>query len=168
MRFILLAIFLPVALLGPMSAQQSAPAENAAKEGPKVDGLLFFATNDNVPEASEELAEEAKSMDQAMLADLRKRLAKAFPDQKNYELLGRHTQDVLKAYESWVVPSKDLCLKIDSRGPAPDNGVKLHVQLWQEKKVLVKCDAVLKPKTPIFIGGPNWRTGRLIFVVIQK
>jgi hypothetical protein len=133
-----------------------------------LDGLLFFATNDKVSDVTEEMQEAAATLDPKMMADLRLRLAKAFPDQKNYQLLGRHTQNVLQQYESWVVPSKDLCLKIDSRGPTADNGIKLHVQLWQEKKVLVKCDAVLKPANPVFIGGPNWRGGRLVFVVVQK
>ena len=141
----------------------------AAKEG-WVDGYLFFASNDpKLPAASEEMEEDIKTMDQAALQDLRQRLAKSFPDQKYYQMLGRHSQSVLKQYESWVVPSKEMCLKIDSRGPTADNtGIKLHVQLWQDRAVLVKCDAVLKPKTPIFIGGPKWRGGRLVFVVVQK
>ena len=133
----------------------------------QVDGLLFFATNDTVPSATEGAKEAEKSVPAATMAALRTRLAKAFP-QKNYQLLGLHTQNLLKDYETWVVPSKELCLKIDSRGTAGNGGINLHLQLWQEKKVLVKSDTILKPGQPIFIGGPDWRKGRLIFVVMLK
>jgi hypothetical protein len=169
----------PVVCLGQDGAGKSAPAADAKKEPDRekpaakegsVDGYLFFASKDpKLPASSEELEEDIKSMDQKELQDLRQRLAKAFPEHPHYQMLGRHSQSVLKEYESWVVPSKDLCLKIDSRGPAADGtGIKLHVQLWQDRAVLVKCDAILKLKTPIFIGGPNWRGGRLVFVVVQK
>jgi hypothetical protein len=73
---------------------------------------------------------------------------------------------IFKEYESWVVPSKELYLKIDSRGPAPGGGTRLGVQVWQGDKVLAKADAVLKPDEPLFIGGPQWRGGRLVFVIV--
>jgi hypothetical protein len=156
------------------TASQAAPTPTAkekaiveSKVDGKVDGFLFFATNDAVPEATEEMQEYVKTLDPKTLPDLRQRLAKSF-QLKNFQLLGSHAQDVLNDYDSWVVPSKELCLKIDSRGPVPGNGLKLHIQLWQEKKVLVKCDATLKVTTPVFIGGPDWRGGRLIFVVVKK
>jgi hypothetical protein len=80
-------------------------------------------------------------------------------------VLGEHLQDVFREYESWVVPSKDLFLKVDSKGPAPGGGVNLHLQFWRDQQVLVKTDAVLRPGSPLFIGGPRWREGRLIFVL---
>ncbi len=151
-----------------IKASSKEPKEIAGKSaGPKLDGLLFFATDETVANVSEELQEDEKNLDPKLFADLRMRLGKAF-GKSHFQLLGRHTQDVLKGWESWVVPSTALCLKIDSRGLAPNNGINLHIQLWREKEVLVKCDATLNPQNPIFIGGPNWRTGRLVFVVVQK
>lgn len=152
-------------LLGVASAEDDDPEVPATQA--QVDGLLFFATNDTVPSASEEAKAAEKTLTPATLTLLRTKLAKAFP-QKNFQLLGLHTQNVLKDYESWVVPSKELCLKIDSRGLAENQGINLHLQLWQDKKVLVKSDTTLKPGQPIFIGGPDWRKGRLIFVVMLK
>jgi hypothetical protein len=46
--------------------------------------------------------------------------------------------------------------------------VSVHLQLWQDKKVLVKSDAVIRPGRPVFLGGPKWRGGRLVFVVMQR
>jgi len=56
-------------------------------------------------------------------------------------------------------------MKIDSKGPADKGGVNLHLQVWREQQVLVKSDAVLRAGSPLFIGGPPWKEGRLIFVL---
>ncbi len=149
---------------GPVTAQDkaAAPSANAASDA-QVEGYLFFAAND----ASAPAQEEKVVADAAVLTALEGKLKKVFP-YSHYHLIGRHTQKVFKEYESWVVPSKDLCLKLDSRGPAAEGGVNIHLQLWQDTKVLVKSDSVLRADKPIFLGGPNWRTGRLIFVVRLK
>jgi hypothetical protein len=148
----------------PLMAQDkaAAPSSNAASDA-QVEGYLFFASND----ASAPAQEEKVVADAAVLEVLGGKMKKVFP-YTHFHLIGRHTQKVFKEYESWVVPSKDLCLKIDSRGPAAEGGVNVHLQLWQDTKVLVKSDAVLRADKPIFLGGPNWRTGRLIFVVRLK
>lgn len=156
-----------VALLATLHFSAAAEASPTAATQGEVDGFLFFATDETVPSASDEAKEEEKNLDASVLADLRKRLGSAFK-LKNYQLLGKHTQKIFKDYESWVVPSKELCLKVDSRGPAKNGGINLHLQLWQDKKVLVKSDTTLKTGQPIFIGGPAWRKGKLIFVVVLK
>lgn len=91
-------------------------------------------------------------------------LSKAFTG-KNFQLLGEHTQHIFSEYESWVVPSKDLFMKIDSKGPTNNNdGVNLHLQLWREKNVILKTDVILRQQ-PIFITGPKWGKGQLIMVI---
>jgi len=49
---------------------------------------------------------------------------------------------------------------------ASPGGVNLHLQFWQDQQVLVKTDAVLREGSPLFIGGPKWRDGQLIFVLM--
>ncbi|MBP7951147.1 MAG: hypothetical protein KA004_15965 [Verrucomicrobiales bacterium] len=148
----------------PKAAAAVGDAGAAATVEAQVEGLLFFATNEDAAAPAAEAQAVEKEMDAGTLRDLRERLAKAYQFTR-FHLLGRHTQKVFKEYESWVVPSKELCLKIDSRGPAEGGGINLHLQLWQEKKVLVKSDVTLKPGQPIFLGGPPWRKGRLLFVL---
>ncbi|MCE9520786.1 MAG: hypothetical protein K8R87_14705, partial [Verrucomicrobia bacterium] len=93
---------------------------------------------------------------------------KVFP-YKHFVILGQHNQVIFREYESWLVPSKDLFVKLDSKGAAKDGGINLHLQFWQGPQVLVKTDAVLRPASPLFIAGPKWREGRLIFVLeLQK
>jgi hypothetical protein len=155
---------LSLSLLCTLSGAQ----ENAAVSSPpsmikpatdgRVWGALIFATND--------AAELTGGMDQAPanLPRLSERLAKVFPF-KHFQILGQHQQDIFREYESWVVPSRELFMKIDSKGPAENGGVNLHLQVWREQQVLVKSDAVLKNGSPLFIGGPTWKGGRLIFIL---
>lgn len=138
-------------------APAAPPVAKPATDG-KVWGALVYATTsaDKLTGSNEELPATQK--------DLSARLAKVFPF-THFEVIGQHLQDVFREYESWVVPSKDLFLKIDSKGPAEGGGMNLHVQVWRQQQVLVKTDAVLRPGSPLFIGGPKWRDGRLLFVI---
>lgn len=161
----ILALFLTITL-PPMKAQEAEPPPvkplpvvKPATDG-KVWGALVYATD-----GSEAAVSDLKPPKE--LADLSVRLGKVFP-YKRYEILGEHLQDVFREYESWVVPSKDLFLKVDSKGPAEGGGINLHLQFWRDQQVLVKTDAVLRARSPLFIGGPKWRDGRLIFVLLLQ
>lgn len=138
-----------IASVGSVSAQQ----DPDAKQDGQIWGALFFGTDGEVEEATEGKAKAITD-----------RLRKAF-DEAHFQLLGEHTQAIFSEYESWVVPSKDIFLKIDSKGPAKDGkGINLHLQVWREKNVLVKTDVVLR-KDPIFIRGPKWGDGYLILAI---
>ncbi|MDZ4290198.1 MAG: hypothetical protein U0984_19685 [Prosthecobacter sp.] len=164
----LAVITLALSLLAHAAGQQPAPgsppggsARKPATDG-KVWGALIYATND--PKGLIGSKEQAPRE----FAGLQARLGKVFPYQ-HFEILGQHLQDVFREYESWVVPTKDLFLKVDSKGPAKGGGMNLHLQFWREQQVLVKTDATLRADSPLFIGGPKWREGQLIFVlVLQK
>lgn len=138
---------------------QPLPVVKPATDG-KVWGALVFASNEPAKGGGTEQPPEN-------LKDLPQRLGKVFAYQ-HFEILGQHLQDVFREYESWVVPSKDLFLKVDSKGPASGGGVNLHLQFWRDQQVLVKTDAVLRPGSPLFIGGPKWRNGQLIFVLVLQ
>lgn len=133
-------------------------ADVAAKDG-QVWGALVFASNQPKADAKEQATPE--------FPDLARRLAKAFPFTR-FEVLGQHSQVVFREYESWVVPSRDVFLKLDSKGLNSDGGLNLHLQFWQGPQVLVKTDTLLQPNSPLFIGGPKWRDGQLIFVLLLK
>ncbi len=106
------------------------------------------------------------SVETPVAAGLADKLGKAFDDYESFELLGQHTQGVVfRDYVNWIVPSDTINLELESKGPAEGGGMKVLLKLWQKKKVLVKTDATLKPGSPLFISGPKWREGRLIFVL---
>lgn len=96
-------------------------------------------------------------------------LGKAFPDYAGFRLIGENHQSIFKEYECWIVPSKQLFLKVDSLGNQLDKtgGIHVHLQLWQQEHVLLKSDAILR-RQPVFITGPKWGdSGRLIMVLKQ-
>ncbi len=170
MKRLLSGILSALLLAGlPLFAQQEKPAAAAppAATPPlvrpdtdgKVWGALIYATADAAQLTG------VKQADPGRLDDLEARLARVFP-WKHYEIIGQHTQDVFREYESWVVPSADLFLKVDSKGPGTGGGIHLHLQFWRQEQVLLKTDALLRPKSPLFISGPKWRDGQLIFVLL--
>lgn len=154
----LLAIILFIGT-SPLIAQNTAPVSpvSAAKDG-VVWGALVYASDKQPADKAEPPAE---------FPNLSERLAKAFP-YKHFQVLGQHSQDIFREYESWVVPSKDLFVKLDSKGAAKNGGIKLNIQFWQGQQVLVKSDTELHPNSPLFIAGPKWRNGRLVFVLLLK
>ena len=136
------------------NAQKSKPGPGGEKStlNTKFWGALVYASNNRT--------------DKPVKAGLSTRLGKVFKKFKTFELLGQHTQDkVFRDYVNWIVPSDELNLEFESKGPAEGGGMKVLLKLWQKKKVLVKSDAVIKPGKPLFIAGPQWRDGRLIFVL---
>jgi hypothetical protein len=151
---ILLAICTP-----PASAQTNNKAQAKPASEAKVWGALVYAVDPGETDLPEGVTTNAVAF-----ADFSERLGKVFPNKK-FILLGEHTQDIFREYESWVVPSKHLFAKIDSKGRDPDGRLLLHLQFWRDEAVIAKADAVLKAGSPIFIGGPKWRNGRLILVV---
>ncbi len=160
MKPILTALFLVISTALASAQGQPPSVVSSVKHATEghVWGALIFATNDATQLTG------AKEPIHAELPRLNERLAKVFPF-KHFEILGQHRQDIFREYESWVVPSRDLFMKIDSKGPADKGGVNLHLQVWREQQVLVKSDAVLRKDSPLFIGGPPWKEGRLIFVL---
>lgn len=135
------------------SLKNSSSQRDKAHRDGQIWGALIFASLEKVDTSKNDDIEKTLTQ-----------LGKAFPG-KNFQLLGKHTQQIFSEYESWVVPSKDLFLKIDSKGRTRESdGVNLHLQLWREKNVLLKTDVILR-KEPIFITGPKWGKGQLIMVV---
>jgi hypothetical protein len=148
----------------PAPAPTPISADRAAKDG-NVWGALVYASNKPAGAKSEDAAADANVAE--VCPNLSDRLGKVFP-YSHFEILGQHSQVVFREYESWVVPSKDVFLKIDSKGAAANGGLNLHVQFWQGQQVLVKTDTLLRPDSPLFIGGPKWRDGQLVFVLLVK
>ena len=151
-RKIFLALFAGFALTA------AGPASAATDDGTVWAGLILGS------DAASELGhppdtEESKSVVTRIgkLPDFR------FP---HYRVLGEHVQPLLKEYESWLVPSRGFFFKLDSRGPDPNGGNRIAVQLWREKEVLLKTDVVLKGDRPVIIKGPELAGhGRLILAL---
>ena len=135
---------------------EGAGAAAADTEGSKkLWGALVFAVND--PEAKRHGFKDAE-------AEMAETLRRAFKNYKHFQVLGTRAETLFKSTHSWVAPSKELCVKFDSKG-LTDGGVRLDVQLWSRGKAIVKTDAIFKPGSPVFIEGPPWGEGRLLYML---
>ena len=147
-------LVLGLALQAGASAQEKKPSEKSTIDATFWGALVYASSADTKKPVPTELS---------------KKLGKAFKDYKSFELLGQHTQGVVfRDYVNWIVPSDEINLELESKGPAKGGGMNVLLKLWQKKKVLVKSDVVLQPGRPLFISGPEWRGGRLIFVLELK
>ena len=123
----------------------------------KLWGALVYAVKDAA--SKREGYEEAD-------AEMTSALQKVFKEYTHFQVLGTRAEALFKTTHSWVAPSKQLCVKFDYAGMAEDGvGVKLDLQLWNQGKAIVKTDAILKPGSPVFMEGPEWGEGRLLYVL---
>lgn len=120
-------------------------------------GGMIFATIDKKDAHSKAKGKPKPEID--------KLLFKAFPKYKSFQVLREEIQPVYEAYESWVFPKNRLMLRLDSRGKSGAGAIRIDIQLWQNKKVLVKTDAIVGKSSPVIIEGPPWGKGRLLFVL---
>ncbi len=104
---------------------------------------------------SEKATAAGKAPDGAQAKSVVEKMAKIKGLQfAHYRLLGEQIQPLLKEYDSWLVPSRGLFFKLDSRGPAEGGGLRVAVQLWRDKEVLLKTDVVLQGTRPVLVRGP--------------
>ncbi|MEZ5325342.1 MAG: hypothetical protein R3F19_09785 [Verrucomicrobiales bacterium] len=135
-------------------------------------GLILYATDEEQAGDAPGQETSRKFRPEAIDGVLGK-VRKALPQFKDFRVLGAHDQKVLREYATWITPSSDFFLAIDSKGRAKEgDGINIYLQLWnrktapgEEDKVLLKSDAVLKRSSPLIIEGPKWRKGRVVFVL---
>jgi len=87
---------------------------------------------------------------------------------KNYRVLGRDVQPLLRSYESWaqpLKPSDEVLVRFEARSRPTKDATGLDLELWLSRKKVLKMDAKLEGNRPLFVLGPEWRGGRLIVAV---
>jgi hypothetical protein len=163
-------------VIGSDFARGESPAAPAVAAGapvvssgrPEFSALLFYATNGDGSDATDRIAD-----DKGEGPRLSPALAKAFPFQK-YVLIGQHRAELGDKYNTWLLASPQFPVELENYGSAPSGGHSLLVKLWQKERQpakdreLVKTNAILVPGTPLIIGVPKWRQGRLVMVVRRE
>lgn len=87
---------------------------------------------------------------------------------KSYRILGQDVQPLLRSYESWaqpLKPSDEVLVRFEARSAPTRQVTGLDLELWLSRKKVLKMDARLEGKRPLFVLGPEWRGGRLIIAV---
>ena len=120
--------------------------------GDRIWGALVLATIENsatpVPESLKELAPAIK---------------KIFGYNSLY-LLGEKKRDLFLGSERWLIPTKEFFFKVRCLSQELTSYL-LRIELYREKNLLVTTEAKLAKDAPLYIRGPQWGRGLLIFVL---
>jgi hypothetical protein len=88
-----------------------------------------------------------------------------------FEIIGSAAQQIDDQVESWLVPSQSFSLCVKARRTTSKEargGYLLNLQLFQDKRPLVDTEAKLAPGSPLFIRGPQYGKGQILFVLMIK
>lgn len=79
-------------------------------------------------------------------------------------LLGEKKRNLLRDSEEWLIPTKEFFFKIQCLSQEPTSYL-LRIELYSDKNLLVTAEAKLAKEAPLYIRGPQWGRGLLIFVL---
>lgn len=119
---------------------------------------VYFAT-DGDPAAA---GERAAQISDETIARLQSEEKLSF---SHYRVLGADGQPIFRSYENWaqpLKPSDEILIRFENRSQPAADAISLDLELWLARKKILKTDVILRPGTPLFVLGPEWRGGRLI------
>ena len=79
-------------------------------------------------------------------------------------LLGEKKRDLFHGSEEWLIPTKQFFFKIQCLSQELTSYL-LRIELYREKNLLVTTEAKLAKDAPLYLRGPQWGRGQLIFVL---
>ncbi len=122
--------------------------------GDRIWSAIVLATNDRPP------APVPRGLD-----DFLPVVKKVFGYNSLY-LLGEKKQkrDLVWGGEEWLVPTKEFFLRVQCLS-REETYYNLRVELYRGKELLVTTDARLAKDAPLYIRGPQWGRGQLIFLL---
>ena len=124
----------------------------ARAEGDRIWSALVLATKENPPPATP-----------VALREFSPAIKKIFGYNSLY-LLGEKKRDLVSGGEEWLVPSKEFFFKVQcvSQGAT---SYTLRIELYRDKSLLLTTEAKLAKDAPLYIRGPAWGSGHLIFLL---
>jgi len=99
----------------------------------------------------------------ANLEDFAPTIRKVFGYNSLY-LLGDKKRDLVSGKEEWLVPSKEFFFKVQVLAKKPTY-YELRIELYRGDKLLVTSEARLAKDAPLYIRGPQWGGGQLVFLL---
>jgi len=84
---------------------------------------------------------------------------------KHYELLRMEDIDLGSHWQQWVLPRKDFFIRLEPLPRKADEPPVLDYELYKDGFIVVKGMYEPCEDTPLFINGPDFKRGRLIFVL---
>lgn len=150
-----------VAILGLLATPVRSQDDPGRANMGSVSVTVYYAT-DGDPKAA---GDKASAVDEETLKRLRGEERLRF---KEYRILGKDLQPLLRSYESWaqpLKPSEEVLVRFEARTRPTKQVTGLDLELWLSRKKILKTDAWLEGDRPLFVLGPEWRGGRLIVAV---
>lgn len=107
-------------------------------------------------------ADNAPPTEDAHLAKLQRRLKAVFGFEA-YHLMHEALVPAGEKYAQWVLPRHDFYIKLE---PLADAGIRF--ELYRDKTLLVDGKAYPTHERPLFIAGPDYQDGRLLFILQRR
>jgi hypothetical protein len=82
----------------------------------------------------------------------------------SFYLMGDGTQQIRKGDEEWIVPTKEVFMKVHCLD-RNDGIYRVQIELYVKKKVVANSEVKLVRGAPLYVRGPGWGRGRLIFIL---
>lgn len=83
---------------------------------------------------------------------------------KTFYLLNAKEKKIREGTEEWIVPRKQIFLKVRCTD-RDKTSYTVVVELYVKKQLLVTSEVRLAREAPLYIRGPNWGKGRLVFIL---
>ncbi|MGH8094051.1 MAG: hypothetical protein ACREIF_11360 [Chthoniobacterales bacterium] len=84
-----------------------------------------------------------------------------------FEVIGQSQRALQSGEANWLAVSKHFSLHVDPRGVSSD-GYRVHLQLFQDRQVLLETDATLSRSSPLVIKGPQIGAGQLLLLLVVQ
>jgi len=84
---------------------------------------------------------------------------------KHYELLKAQEVELRNEWEQWFVPRRDFFLRVEPLRRLPDEPRLIDYDIYKDGFIVAKGKFEPREGTPLFINGPDFHEGRLIFVL---
>ncbi len=124
-----------------------------ARAGDKLEAALYLGLNGS-PSLLAHVAPE----------ELGARLHQVFGF-NHYQLLKSDRIDLDHPWAQWFVPRKDFFICLKPQALLPDEPQLVDYQIYQEGFLVASGKYEPSADTPLFINGPDFKKGRLIFVL---
>lgn len=82
----------------------------------------------------------------------------------SFYVLGQKKRNLVTGGEEWLIPSREFFFQVRCLEKT-DTAYRLRIQLFHEKKLLLSTETLLARDAPLFIRGPEWGRGNLIFLL---
>jgi hypothetical protein len=131
----------------------SAMGLSVSLAGEKVLVGLYLATNEPLPPDARPAPEK-----------LHHQLKEVFGFE-HYELMKEKDLALHNEWEQWFVPRKDFFLCLKPLHGKPGESKMIYYEIYKDGFFLVKGNFEAQEGTPLFINGPDFHQGRLVFVL---